>query len=156
VRNDGINGGEGRVGGKTKHAAACFRILFNDGCRSLIPDVCRVRPPGLMREEERVDADKTGDLICRDRDHNGETFNCRQSSPATNSNKVRYPAACMRLPYAHLWDKSDFPLRLVRAYTPQTALLAEMSEVHRALHTERVIIVNPASMVRTTLPLYTA
>jgi hypothetical protein len=35
-------------------------------------------------------------------------------------------------------------LWLGRAYTPETALTQEMSALNRALHVERVVIVNPS------------
>ena len=47
--------------------------------------------------------------------------------------------------HTHIYgDRQDFPLSPTRAYTPETALPAEMSALHRALHIERVIIVTPS------------
>src|SRR6202051_652869 len=41
-------------------------------------------------------------------------------------------------------DPQRFPFALARAYTPERASIAEMQALHRALHTERVVIVHPS------------
>ena len=47
--------------------------------------------------------------------------------------------------HTHIYgDRREFPLSPERVYTPETALPAEMSALHRALHIERVVIVTPS------------
>src|SRR4051794_35349164 len=47
--------------------------------------------------------------------------------------------------HTHIFaDPSKFPLSPNRRYTPQTALPAEMTALHRELHIERVVIVTPS------------
>lgn len=41
-------------------------------------------------------------------------------------------------------DSQKFPMASSRVYTPESASIAEMQSLHRALHTERVVIVNPS------------
>jgi predicted TIM-barrel fold metal-dependent hydrolase len=41
-------------------------------------------------------------------------------------------------------DPAQFPFSASRGYTPETASLAEMRAMHRALHVERVVIVQPS------------
>ena len=41
-------------------------------------------------------------------------------------------------------DPQRFPFAPARAYTPEQASIAEMKALHRALHTERVVIVHPS------------
>jgi len=41
-------------------------------------------------------------------------------------------------------DPQRFPFAPARAYTPEQASIAEMRALHRALHTERVVIVHPS------------
>ena len=41
-------------------------------------------------------------------------------------------------------DPAKFPLAADRGYTPETASLDEMRSVHRALHIQRVVIVQPS------------
>jgi predicted TIM-barrel fold metal-dependent hydrolase len=41
-------------------------------------------------------------------------------------------------------DGRRFPFKTPRAYTPEPASVAEMRALHRALHTERVVIVQPS------------
>src|SRR6202166_4506255 len=41
-------------------------------------------------------------------------------------------------------DPRRFPFAASRTYTPEQASIAEMRALHRALHTERVVIVNPS------------
>ena len=47
--------------------------------------------------------------------------------------------------HTHIYgERHDFPLSPTRVYTPEAALPAEMSALHRALRIERVIIVTPS------------
>ncbi len=47
--------------------------------------------------------------------------------------------------HTHIFgDPERFPLWKGRGYTPETASPVEMSQLHRALHIERVVIVNPS------------
>jgi predicted TIM-barrel fold metal-dependent hydrolase len=47
--------------------------------------------------------------------------------------------------HTHIFgDPKHFPFSPARVYTPETALPQEMSALHRALHIERVVIVNPS------------
>jgi predicted TIM-barrel fold metal-dependent hydrolase len=67
----------------------------------------------------------------------------KASQPATPVNFEVPPNACDC--HTHIFgDKQKFPLWAGRAYTPETALPDEMSALHRALHMQRVVIVNPS------------
>jgi predicted TIM-barrel fold metal-dependent hydrolase len=47
--------------------------------------------------------------------------------------------------HTHIFgDPQRFPMIPTRVYTPETASIAEMQALHRALHTQRVVIVNPS------------
>ena len=47
--------------------------------------------------------------------------------------------------HTHIFgDPRRFPLWSGRTYTPESASVKEMRALHRALHTERVVIVNPS------------
>src|ERR1035437_5192454 len=41
-------------------------------------------------------------------------------------------------------DSRRFPFATPRAYTPEPASVAEMRAMHRALHTQRIVIVQPS------------
>jgi predicted TIM-barrel fold metal-dependent hydrolase len=46
--------------------------------------------------------------------------------------------------HTHIFgDPQKFPFATPRVYTPETASIAEMRSLHRALHTQRVVIVQP-------------
>jgi predicted TIM-barrel fold metal-dependent hydrolase len=67
----------------------------------------------------------------------------RASQPATPLNFDVPPNACDC--HTHIFgDPRKFPLWTGRAYTPETALPEEMSALHKALHMQRVVIVNPS------------
>lgn len=67
----------------------------------------------------------------------------KASQPATPVNFDVPPDACDC--HTHIFgDKQRFPLWPGRIYTPETASPDEMSELHRALHMQRVVIVNPS------------
>jgi predicted TIM-barrel fold metal-dependent hydrolase len=67
----------------------------------------------------------------------------KASQPATPVNFDVPPDACDC--HTHIFgDKQRFPLWPGRVYTPETASPDEMSELHRALHVQRVVIVNPS------------
>jgi predicted TIM-barrel fold metal-dependent hydrolase len=67
----------------------------------------------------------------------------KASQPATAVNFPVPPNACDC--HTHIFgDPKQFPLWSGRSYTPETALPAEMSAVHRALHMARVVIVTPS------------
>src|SRR4051812_12223605 len=47
--------------------------------------------------------------------------------------------------HTHIFgDPRRFPLSPSRTYTPEPASIEEMRALHRALHTDRVVIVNPS------------
>jgi predicted TIM-barrel fold metal-dependent hydrolase len=47
--------------------------------------------------------------------------------------------------HTHIFgDKTKFPMSPTRVYTPDSASVGEMRAVHRALHTDRVVIVQPS------------
>ena len=65
------------------------------------------------------------------------------SQPATPLNFDVPPNACDC--HTHIFgDTLRFPLWPGRTYTPQSASPDEMSQLHRALHMRRVVIVNPS------------
>ena len=65
------------------------------------------------------------------------------SQPSTPVNFAVPAGACDC--HTHIFgDPRRFPLWSGRTYTPETASIAEMRALHRALHTERVVIVNPS------------
>lgn len=67
----------------------------------------------------------------------------KASQPATAVNFDVPPHACDC--HTHIFgDPAKFPFSAARIYTPETALPAEMSALHRALHIERVVIVTPS------------
>lgn len=67
----------------------------------------------------------------------------KASQPATPVNFDVPPHACDC--HTHIFgDPAKFPWSVSRVYTPEVALPAEMSALHRALHIERVVIVNPS------------
>jgi len=67
----------------------------------------------------------------------------KASQPATPVNFDVPPGACDC--HTHIFgDPEKFPLWAGRAYTPETASPEEMSALHRALHIQRVVIVNPS------------
>lgn len=71
-----------------------------------------------------------------------ESF-AKASQPATPVDFEVPPHACDC--HTHIFgDPAKFPLWSGRVYTPETALPAEMSALHRALHMERVVIVTPS------------
>jgi len=67
----------------------------------------------------------------------------KASQPATAVNFPVPPNSCDC--HTHIFgDPKQFPLWSGRSYTPETALPAEMSALHRALHMARVVIVTPS------------
>lgn len=67
----------------------------------------------------------------------------KASQPATPVSFSVPPHACDC--HTHIYgDSKKFPLSPTRSYTPEPALPAEMSALHRALHIERVVIVTPS------------
>jgi predicted TIM-barrel fold metal-dependent hydrolase len=67
----------------------------------------------------------------------------RAAQPSTPVNFAVPAGACDC--HTHIFgDPRRFPLWSGRTYTPETASVAEMRALHRALHTERVVIVNPS------------
>ena len=64
------------------------------------------------------------------------------SQPATAIDFAVPPGACDCL--THIFgNPAEFPLSPTRTYTPETASVREIQALHRALHTDRVIIVQP-------------
>jgi len=65
------------------------------------------------------------------------------SQPSTPVNFAVPAEACDC--HTHIFgDPRRFPLWSGRTYTPESASVREMRALHRALHTERVVIVNPS------------
>jgi predicted TIM-barrel fold metal-dependent hydrolase len=65
------------------------------------------------------------------------------SQPSTPVNFDVPKAACDS--HTHIFgDPARFPLASSRVYTPELASIPEMRALHKALHTERVVIVNPS------------
>jgi predicted TIM-barrel fold metal-dependent hydrolase len=65
------------------------------------------------------------------------------SQPATPVNFSVPPGACDC--HTHIFgDPRQFPWFSGRTYTPETASVEEMRALHRALHMDRVVIVNPS------------
>ena len=65
------------------------------------------------------------------------------SQPHTPVNFDVPPGACDC--HTHIFgDPVRFPLAPSRIYTPEQASIAEMRSLHKALHTDRVVIVNPS------------
>src|SRR5579862_3666697 len=67
----------------------------------------------------------------------------RASQPLTPVNFAVPAGACDC--HTHIFgDPRRFPFWSGRTYTPESASVREMRALHRALHTERVVIVNPS------------
>ena len=65
------------------------------------------------------------------------------SQPATPVNFLVPPGTCDC--HVHIFgDPQRFPFSPSRTYTPEPASLVELESLHRALHTDRVVIVNPS------------
>ncbi len=64
------------------------------------------------------------------------------AQPITPVNFNVPPGACDS--HTCIIDPAGFPLAASRGYTPESASLAEMRSMHRALHIERVVIVQPS------------
>jgi predicted TIM-barrel fold metal-dependent hydrolase len=72
----------------------------------------------------------------------GDVF-ASASQPTTPVNFEVPKGACDC--HTHIFgDARQFPWAAGRVYTPEPASLAEMRSLHRALHTDRVVIVNPS------------
>jgi len=73
----------------------------------------------------------------------GTTMFARAAQPSTAVNFEVPAGACDT--HTHVFgDPQRFPFAAARAYTPEQASIAEMGALHRALHTERVVIVHPS------------
>jgi predicted TIM-barrel fold metal-dependent hydrolase len=73
----------------------------------------------------------------------GTTMFARAAQPSTAVNFEVPAGACDT--HTHVFgDPQRFPFAAARAYTPEQASIAEMRALHRALHTERVVIVHPS------------
>jgi predicted TIM-barrel fold metal-dependent hydrolase len=46
--------------------------------------------------------------------------------------------------HSHIFDPQRFPFAIPRSYTPEPASIAETRALHRALHVERIVIVQPS------------
>src|ERR1700730_3152719 len=65
------------------------------------------------------------------------------SQPSTPVNFDVPAGACDT--HTHVFGNPQrFPFAPARAYTPEQASITEMQTLHRALHTERVVIVHPS------------
>jgi predicted TIM-barrel fold metal-dependent hydrolase len=73
----------------------------------------------------------------------GTTVFASAAQPSTPVNFDVPAGACDT--HTHVFgDPQRFPFAAARAYTPEQASIAEMRALHRALHTERVVIVHPS------------
>ena len=75
----------------------------------------------------------------------GHTMSAQASAsqPHTPVNFDVPPGACDT--HTHIFgDPARFPWTPSRVYTPEQASIPEMRSLHKALHTERVVIVNPS------------
>src|SRR5256885_7621108 len=71
------------------------------------------------------------------------TLSASASQPATPVNFKVPPGACDC--HTHIFgDPKRFPFASQRAYTPEPASIEEMRALHRTLHTDRVVIVQPS------------
>jgi predicted TIM-barrel fold metal-dependent hydrolase len=67
----------------------------------------------------------------------------KAAQPATPVNFEVPAGACDT--HVHVFgDPQRFPFARARSYTPEQASISEMQALHRALHTERVVIVHPS------------
>lgn len=67
----------------------------------------------------------------------------KASQPSTPVNFAVPPGACDS--HTHIFgDPGKYPWFSGRTYTPESASIAEMRALHRALHMDRVVIVNPS------------
>ena len=72
-----------------------------------------------------------------------KSLRARASQPSTPVNFAIPPNACDC--HTHIFgDPRQFPWFSGRTYTPESASVAEMRALHRALHMDRVVIVNPS------------
>jgi predicted TIM-barrel fold metal-dependent hydrolase len=46
--------------------------------------------------------------------------------------------------HTHIFDPARFPFAVARSYTPEPASIAELLAMHRALHIDRVVLVQPS------------
>jgi predicted TIM-barrel fold metal-dependent hydrolase len=67
--------------------------------------------------------------------------NASQPSTPVNFDVPKGACDC----HTHIFDPQRFPYAEGRAYSPESASVAEMRSLHRALHTDRVVIVQPTS-----------
>jgi predicted TIM-barrel fold metal-dependent hydrolase len=73
----------------------------------------------------------------------GTTMFASAAQPSTAVNFEVPAGACDT--HTHVFgDPQRFPFAAARAYTPEQASIAEMRALHRALRTERVVIVHPS------------
>jgi predicted TIM-barrel fold metal-dependent hydrolase len=73
----------------------------------------------------------------------GTTVFASASQPSTPVNFDVPAGACDT--HTHVFgDSRRFPFAAARNYTPESASVAEMRALHRALHTDRVVIVHPS------------
>jgi predicted TIM-barrel fold metal-dependent hydrolase len=72
-----------------------------------------------------------------------ETASATASQPSTPVDFKVPEGACDC--HTHVFgDQRRFPMASSRKYTPETASVAEMRSLHRALHTSRVVVVQPS------------
>jgi predicted TIM-barrel fold metal-dependent hydrolase len=72
-----------------------------------------------------------------------DSASAKASQPSTPVNFNVPEDACDC--HTHVFgDPSRFPMAASRTYTPEAASVAEMRALHRALHTSRVVVVNPS------------
>ena len=66
------------------------------------------------------------------------------AAAARHAGAARRTILSVRLPYAHLRDPRQFPSVANRVYTSESTSIEGMRALHRALHMDRVVIVQPS------------
>ena len=66
----------------------------------------------------------------------------KASQPSTKINFDVPSGACDC--HVHIFDSRQFPFVAARGYTPEIALIDELRAVHKALHMDRVVVVQPS------------
>src|SRR5579884_2401526 len=66
----------------------------------------------------------------------------KASQPGTKVNFEVPAGACDC--HVHIFDPQQFPFVTARGYTPEAALIDELLAVHKAIHMDRVVVVQPS------------
>src|SRR5690242_15186228 len=74
----------------------------------------------------------------------------RTSAAQTNAGAVKATAVDFQVPrnatdcHVHIFDPVKFPYAEKRVYSPPPALIEDLADLHKALHMDRVVIVQPS------------